>query len=283
VKASRGRLLPGNFNTPIWPRLVDAGLSRTVRDTAMYLTLVQDPATQLPKLDFIAGKSPKRLKIAVMYEGMQGQIPEPEIKNAIAETAHLCQELGHTVEEGKPPLDQAELAAAAGRVGAIEVAKAVDAIALAKGIGRLEEGFESRALGLREEAIRKGPFDQQIVAALPILEAGTAALNQFFQGWDVLLTPVLRAPVYKIGMRDQTKYPFEELQAIVRDYVAYTALHNICGTTAMSVPLHWDTNGLPIGSQFAAGMGAEATLLALAYELEGARPWANRRSPLFAT
>jgi len=283
LKVSRGRLLLGNFATPAWPRLVDAGLSRTVRDTSMYLSVVEDPNAQLPKLGFVAGKSPKRLKIAVMYEGMQGQSPDPQIKKAIVDTAQLCQQLGHTVEEGKPPLDRAKLSAAAGQVGAVEVAKAVDAIAKAKGLTRLEDGFESRALGLREEAMRKGPFDEQVATALPILEAATTALDQFFQQWDVLLTPVLRAPVYKIGMRDQTKFPFKELQDIARDYVAYTALHNICGTTAMSVPLNWDADGLPIGSQFAARMGAEATLLALAYELEEARPWATKRPPLFVT
>jgi amidase len=283
LKASRGRLLPGNFATPAWPRLVDAGLSRTVRDTAMYLSIVEDPNTQLPKLGFVVGKSPKRLKIALMYEGMLGQSPHPEVKKAIVDTAQLCQQLGHTVEETKPPLDQAKLGAAASQVGAVEVAKAVDAIAKAKGLTRLEDGFESRALGLREEAMRKGSFDEQIAAALPTLEAGTATLDQFFQQWDVLLTPVLRAPIFKIGMRDQTKFPFQELQTIGRDYVAYTQLHNICGTTAMSVPLNWDTNGLPIGSQFAARRGAEATLLALAYELEEARPWASKRPPLFVT
>src|SRR6266496_6123445 len=93
--------------------------------------------------------------------------------------------------------------------------------------------------------------------ALPILD-------RFFQEWDVLLTPVVRAPVYKIGLRDQSKFSFQELEEIQRDYVAYTALHNICGTTAMSVPLHRDSAGLPLGSQFAARMGAEATLLSLA-------------------
>ena len=75
----------------------------------------------------------------------------------------------------------------------------------------------------------------------------------------------------------------ERALLLPRDYVAYTQLHNICGTTALSVPLHWDTDGLPIGSQFAARMGAEATLLALAYELEEARPWATKRPPLFVT
>jgi amidase len=51
----------------------------------------------------------------------------------------------------------------------------------------------------------------------------------------------------------------------------------------MSVPLDWGSNGLPIGSQFAARIGAEATLLALAYEMEEARPWAGKRPPIFVT
>jgi amidase len=283
LKASRSRLLPGNFGAPAWPRLVDAGLSRTVRDTAMYLSVVEDPNAQLPNLGFVSGKSPRRLKIAVMFEGMLGQAPHPEVREAITDTAQLCRQLGHTIDEAKPPLDQVRLSDAARHVGAVEVARAVDAIAKAKGITKLEFGFESRALGQREEAMGKGPFDEQIAAALPTLRAGTATLDQFFQQWDVLLTPVVREPVFKIGMRDQTKFLFKELNEIVRDYVAYTSLHNICGTTAMSVPLHWDSNGLPIGSQFATRMGAEATLLALAYELEEARPWASKRPPTFVT
>jgi amidase len=283
LKASRGRLLSGNFAAPAWPRLVDGCLSRTVRDTAMYLLAMEDPNTQLPKLGFVAGKSAKRLRIALMYEGMQGQAPHPEVRNAIADTAQLCRDLGHTVEEAKPSLDQAGLNDVAHRVGAVEVAKMVDAIATAKGIGKIEDEFESRALGIREEALQHGPFEEQIAAALPVLQAGTAALDQFFQQWDVLLTPVVREPAFKIGMRDQTKFGFKQLNEITRDYMPYTQLHNICGTTAMSVPLHWDSNGLPLGSQFAARIGAEAKLLALAHELEEARPWTRKRPPLFVT
>jgi len=218
-----------------------------------------------------------------MYEGMQGQAPHPEVRKAVADTGQLCREIGHVVEEAKPPLDQAALSDAARRAGAVEVAKMVDAIVKARGITNLEDGFESRALGSREQAMRGGPFDEQIAAALPTLRAGTATLDQFFEQWDVLLTPVVREPAFKIGMRDQAKFPFRELNAITRDYMPYTQLHNICGTTAMSVPLHWDSNGMPLGSQFAARMGAEATLLALAYELEEVRPWAGRRPPHFAT
>src|SRR5712691_5397576 len=152
LKASRGRLLPGSFGAPAWPRLVDACLSRTVRDTATYLSAVEDPNTRFPTLGLVPGKSSKRLKIAVMYEGMRGQAPDPEVRKAIADTAQLCRELGHTIDEERPPLDQAKLSDAAQQVGSVEVARAIDAIVKTEGLTRLEDGFESRALGLREEA-----------------------------------------------------------------------------------------------------------------------------------
>jgi amidase len=282
LKASRGRLLPGSFATPTWPRLVEGALSRTVRDTAAFLSVAEDPES-LPKLGLVSGKSPRRLTIAVRFEGMHGQAPHPEVRKAVASAVQLCRELGHTIVEAKPPLDQSALSEAAQQVAAIDVAKAVDAIARAKGIVRLEDGFEARALGLREQALRKGPFDRQIAAALPVLKAGAAALDQFFQQWDIILSPVLREPIFKTGMRDQTAFSFKELDDMLRDYVAYTSLHNICGTTAMSVPLQWDADGLPLGIQFAARRGAEATLLTLALELEEALPWADRRPSIFVS
>jgi amidase len=277
LKASRGRLLPGRFAAPSWDRLVDGCITRTVRDTAMCLRICEDPGTRLSKADAVFGNSATRLKIAVSYEGMHGQMPHPEVRSAVLSAALLCAKLGHVVEETKLPLEQAVISDAARQVAAVEVAREVNAIARARGFMRLEHRFESRALGLREEAMCKGPFEQQIHAAIPILKGATIALDQFFQKWDILLTPVLRTPIFKTGKRDQTKFGFEELDAMLQDYVAYTSLHNICGTTAMSVPLHWDADGLPIGVQFAARAGAEATLLTFAYELEAVRPWTHRR------
>jgi amidase len=76
-----------------------------------------------------------------------------------------------------------------------------------------------------------------------------------------------------------TDLPFETLFDRVVDNVAYTPVFNVAGTPAMSVPLYWSEDALPIGSQFAARVGAEATLLGLAYQLEAARPWADRWAP----
>jgi amidase len=281
LKASGGRLLSGRAANSLWPRLVDGCISRTVRDTAMYLSLVEEPRARFPKLGFVSKTSPRRLKIALIYEGMHGQAPHSEVRGAIARSAQLCRELGHTVEEASPPLDLAKLASAARQVADVEVAKTVDIIARNRGITKLEDKFESRALGLREKALRSGPFERQIAEALPILIAGTAALDQFFQSWDVMLSPVARAPVFKTGMRDQSKFSFEELDEILIDYAAYTSLHNICGTPAMSVPLGWDATRLPIGSQFSTRKGGDSTLLELAYGLEEAQPWAGRQPPIF--
>ena len=101
LKASRGRLLPGSFANATWPRLVEGGLSRTVRDTAAYLSATEDPGTPLPKLGFVSGKSPTRLKIAVMFDGMQGQAPHPDVRKAVVGAAELCRELGHTIGEAR--------------------------------------------------------------------------------------------------------------------------------------------------------------------------------------
>ena len=125
-------------------------------------------------------------------------------------------------EKGFAALDASQLFVGPRAYQQIAASKEVDAIAPASGFTRLEQRFESRALGLREEAMRKGPFEEQIAAALPTLKAGTLAVDQFFQKWDVLLTPVLRAPIFKTGMRDQTKIPFKDLDDMVCDYVAYS-------------------------------------------------------------
>ena len=62
--------------------------------------------------------------------------------------------------------------------------------------------------------------------------------------------------------------------------VPYTQLANITGRPAMSVPLHWTATGLPLGVQFVGPLGAEGRMLALAAQLETARPWFDRVPPV---
>jgi amidase len=257
-------------------------LSRSVRDTAAFLNAVEnknDP--NLPPVGFISGPSKKRLKIALVLEALNGKQPHPEVEKAIRSTAKLCEKLGHKIEEVKPDINGAEFTDAFTGLwasGTVRLEQQAEQW-LGKGT-KLEDVLEPWTLGLIELAKRRGV---QACWQKAIAEFGktAASVEKLFQTYDVILSPALRNPPHKIGWHDP-RVEFNTLLARVFDDVGYTPLHNACGTPAMSAPLYWTPDGLPVGSQFAAWRGGEATLLHLAYELEAARPWAKKRAPVFA-
>jgi amidase len=112
------------------------------------------------------------------------------------------------------------------------------------------------------------------------LESVKPMYQSTFEEFDVILSPVTLTPTVPIGYIDGG-VPFEDLVPRIGGYADCTVLHNIVGAPAMSVPLHWTPGGLPVGAQFSAGIGDERTLFELAYELEEAQPWRDRRPPIF--
>ncbi len=252
----------------------DLCVSRTVRDSAAFLNIVE--RKDAAAVGFVAGPSNKRLKIALVLEGLNGKSADAEVEPAIRATAKLCESLKHTVVETKVPISGAELTEAflgywaAGTVGLdAEIEKL-----LGKGVARADV-LEPWTIGLMELGRKRGLF--KIAAdAKKAFDQAAAQLETFFKSYDVILSPVLRHPPFKLGTNAPT-VPFDMLMAQVLDRVAYTPLHNLCGTPAMSVPLSWTKDGLPVGNQFAAWRGGDAMLLALAYELEAARPWKQRK------
>jgi amidase len=260
----------------------DLCVSRSVRDTAAYLNVVENKRNEkLPPVGMVNGPASKRLKIALLLEGVNGKRPDPEVELAIRASAKLCESLKHKVEEVKLPINGTELTEAflgywaAGTVGLDTEIEQL----LGKGVKR-EDVLEPWTIGLMELGRKRGLF-QAVGRANKAFTEAAATLEAFFKNYDVILSPVLRIPPYKLGYHDP-RTNFDTLLARVLDEVAYTPLHNACGTPAMSVPLYWTKSGLPIGSQFAAWRGGEATLLQLAYELEAARPWAKKRPAVFA-
>jgi len=134
-------------------------------------------------------------------------------------------------------------------------------------------------------------------AAARYLQTWSRQMGAFFENYDVLLTPTLAAPPMAIGALAPTSLESAILTAVARlnagwfmrasglvnvlarkslEFIPYTPLFNVTGQPAVSLPLHWNAAGLPIGVQFAARWGDEATLFRLAAQLEQARPWANR-------
>jgi Asp-tRNA(Asn)/Glu-tRNA(Gln) amidotransferase A subunit family amidase len=105
-------------------------------------------------------------------------------------------------------------------------------------------------------------------------------LGGFFAQHDVMLTPVYTNPPLPVG---SLAMQGENLDAYARMLAAerpFTAMFNASGGPAMSVPLHWSGDGLPIGLHFGADLGREDLLIRLAGQLERAAPWAHRRPAL---
>jgi amidase len=102
-------------------------------------------------------------------------------------------------------------------------------------------------------------------------------VGRFFTRYDLLLTPTMCTPPHKLGEISMMRTDIEAYHQTVSGDVAFTSPFNTSGNPAMSVPLHWSPEGLPVGVQFVAPFGDEATLFRLAAQLEAAQPWANRR------
>lgn len=256
-------------------------LSRSVRDTAAYLSVVENKSNpNLPPVGFVSGPGKKRLKVALVIHTLRGGKPHPEVEKATNAAARLCDKLGHKIEpinlaiNGEEFIDAFIGLWASGTLGLEATARQL----LGEGT-KLEDVLEPWTLGLMEVAKSRG-VSACMQRATKVFGEVTGTIEKVFQSTDVILSPVMTTPPYKIGWHDP-RLEFNTLYQRVIDDVGYTPLHNACGTTAMSVPLHWTADGLPVGSQFAAWRGGESALLQLAYELETARPWARRRPPVF--
>jgi len=120
------------------------------------------------------------------------------------------------------------------------------------------------------------------ILAQTLLQRMTREVARFMLNYDVILTPTVAEPPPPLGTFDSP--PEDPLAGLFRatHFVAFTPLANATGQPAMSVPLYWNPEGLPIGVQFVGRFGDEATLFRLAAQLEQARPWEHRRPPVSA-
>jgi len=115
------------------------------------------------------------------------------------------------------------------------------------------------------------------LSSLAVLQKASRNIDRFFTKYDVWFTPTLTTLPMPLGAFDPA--PENPWQAIARqgECASFTGVANFTGQPAMSVPLFWNREGLPVGTQFVGRYGDEATLFRLAAQLEQARPWASRR------
>ncbi|MBB3224939.1 amidase family protein [Pseudoduganella umbonata] len=253
----------------------DSLMSRSVRDTAWAFA-----ATHLqPRRPMVTGPSARRLRIAVIENGLQGGAPHADVADVVRRTADLCATLGHRVEAAAWPLDGAAFLQSFQDLWTHLGADCVDTVRAGSGVRRLEDALEpwTLALGSRAEMLSPAALE----AAYRQLAGLPARLADFFTRHDVLLSPVASTPPPLLGTFAPT-VPAATLMETMFDWIAYTPLQNLAGTPAISLPLFAASDsdapggGLPVGSMFSADRGQEDMLLALAYELENAQPWHAR-------
>jgi amidase len=276
-KPSRGRV----------PRLaqswlgavVEGVVARTVADSAAVLDTIayQDqlawynaPAPARP-FGQEPGSTPPRLRIGLMAHAPLGIPTDASCTAAALAAAALLEELGHEVLEVEVPTISEEM------VGPF--------IALTQGGLADYEGVDWSAVEphiahQRAASGELGAYDY-VLAARTLELLSRREVARWGRDFDVLLTPTSAILPPRAGsiLEAQHAAPDQPVLEVVAS-VSFTAFGNVTGLPAVSLPLHWNDDGLPVGAQLVAGPWQDGALLALAAQLERARPWAERRPPL---
>ena len=283
MKPSRGRVSFAPLGEGWGGASVGHAVTRSVRDSAALLDAVCHPRPgdpyfltppETPYLSEVRA-DPGKLKIGFTPFGLMTPEIDPECVAAVYDAAGVCEALGHEVEQINVQADFAGMSQAAGTVIAASVAAALDAEAerRRKPIG--DDEVEPLTMAMYKRG--KGVTGSEYVRAIGQVHAFGRSMASLFQAYDVLLTSTLGSPPIPIGWltEDPRRYT-ERLFAFMPNTQAF----NNTGQPAMSVPLYWTTDGLPVGVQFVAKMGQEALLFRLAGQLEQARPWFDKRPEL---
>ncbi len=305
MKPTRGRISHAPALGESWSGFDTNGvITRSVRDSAALLDVAAGPvagnpyAAPPPARPFLAeaGTPPGRLRIAFTKEPLFARKTGPDCAAAVEDAARLLAELGHEVVEARPEFSRdalvhAYLVVVAAGVSA-EVTEGARLTGRRAGPATLEE--ETWALAGAGKALSAG----ELVSTVAEIHRASRAVAEFFEAHDLFLTSTLALPPLPIGAVKSSALERAGIRAVARlgsralfekllseiggrsfDATGNTMLFNETGQPAMSLPLYWTTDGMPVGVQIAGRFGDEATLFRVAAQLEAARPWADRAPP----
>lgn len=306
LKPTRGRVTMAPFAGEAWGGFVQEHvLARSVRDSAALLDVADPPtpgepygvpAKARPWLDEV-GASPGKLRIAFTRDALYSGETHADCVAAVDDAVKLLRDLGHEVVEAKPSFPREDMVRAYFLTVATGVARFVETASQDAGHKRPRASdFEPATWLLALIAWKTSA--PQLLAAQQLMQRAAREVAGFFEEHDVFVTSTLARPPARVGelgltfaeraqMGLLTALPLHKLLDVALDkmgsgklaYTPNTQLFNQTGQPAMSVPLLWSAQGLPIGTQFAARFGDEATLFRLGAELEKARPWAQKKPP----
>jgi Asp-tRNA(Asn)/Glu-tRNA(Gln) amidotransferase A subunit family amidase len=283
---------PTRARTPLGPDTGEgwAGMScvhavtRSVRDSAALLDATAGAdlgapyAAPPPLRPWVAevGAPPGRLRIALNTETWNEAATHPDCAAAAEDAAKLCESLGHHVERARfAPSSVEELRKAALTVVAANIRWAIEEGARKLAREPKQDDVEPNTWFIG--ALAKGLGAVDYAGAVKVLHRTGRELAQFLTKYDAILSPTMGTPPPKLGVLSLSNPDVATHTRVLLEATGYTQLANTAGTPAMSVPLHWNAAGLPIGVQFIGRHNDEATLFRLAAQLEQARPWFGRR------
>jgi amidase len=291
-------LKPTRARNPLGPEYGDAvggwavehALTRTVRDSAVLLDATSGPdlgdpypapATARPFAAEV-GADPGRLRIGFTDRTPEGLVPHPDCAAALNDAVALCESLGHEVVAAELPGLTPDVGASIGTIFCAATAWIVQYWIERLGRQPGEDDLEplTRAYWDIGRAVPAAAY----LRAQERCQRFAREVARFLSSIDVWLTPTLSTPPERIGAITSTpQEPMRALEVGGRTVAYAGVVANITGNPAMSVPLYWNADGLPIGVHVLGRFGDEATLFRLAAQLEAARPWADRRPPVHAS
>jgi amidase len=286
LKPTRGRNTFAPFiGEGLGGAATEHAVSLTVRDTAALLDATHGagpgdpyvaPAPVRPYLDEVSA-DPGRLRVAWTSKAPNGAPIDAECLRLLEQTAQLCADLGHHVEECNPDIDGTDIVPAFLTLAA---ANTVVNLATHPTAGRpAREGEVERITWLTAKMGEKISAPDYVRATQTAHRLGRQ-MAAFHSQWDVLLTPGLASPAAKLGWLDMMMDDVDEYWQRVFRFSPFTVWFNLTGQPGMMLPLGQSTSGLPLAVQLVAPFGDEATLFRLGAQLEAARPWIDRKPVL---
>jgi amidase len=277
---------------------VDGVLTRTVADTAAILDVLAGPevgdaawAPPPPEpFSATAARPPHGpssadtdqqggLRIAATtLAPVPGVTPDPACAEAVERTADLLRSLGHEVLDVEPPWQAQELTELFGAVFSNHIGLSIAFSGAVAGRDPQQRDMEPMSWAIFSRVKTLDAVQGLALAAQ--LEAFSRQLVSFLEPYDALLTPALAARPLPVGALDPAAP--EPLATFARSgaFTPFTPVVNATGQPAISLPLFQGEDGLPLGIQLVGRPAGEATLLALAAQMEEANPWSERRPPI---
>lgn len=305
-KPTRGRMPMGPQAAEVWNGFaIPHVISRSVRDSATFLKISHGPDSGAPyralggdESDFpMARNKMPKLRVALVKSSILGQQTHVDCRNAIDDAGRLMEELGHEVEEVNLPIESESLRLAYLTVVAACTAEGLHSIGQQLGRQIRHNDVEVATWFMAQVGHALSAAELEI--ARNTIGMVTRKLAQFHDRYDVIMSPTMAYPPVRIG--ELMPKPFERLglallraipiksalrQVLIQlaanmiEKTPNTMLFNMTGQPAMSVPLYWNADGMPIGIQFAGALGSETMLFSLASQLENARPWSDKRAAI---